>query len=147
MQGSMGHAAAIGLGIALNQPRKQIIVLDGDGALLMHMGILSTIGYYKPKNLCHVVLDNESYESTGNQATTSSTTDFKKIALAVGYRQAYEASYEKELKYVLKQALHAEGPTLTRVKINKLPTENIPRITSKYTASDITRIFMKDLLA
>jgi phosphonopyruvate decarboxylase len=55
MQGSMGHAASIGLGIALARPDKKTIVLDGDGALLMHMGVLSSVGHYKPGNFYHVV--------------------------------------------------------------------------------------------
>lgn len=145
MQGSMGHAAAIGLGVALNQPEKKVVVLDGDGALLMHMGILSSVGFYRPVNFYHIVLDNESYETTGDQDTTSSTTDLVTIAKASGYRTAQEAITEEELRSSLKPLLHQDGPVFLRVKINREPTSGIPRITTKYTAQQITENFKKAL--
>lgn len=145
MQGSMGHAAAIGLGVALHQPSKKIVVLDGDGAMLMHMGILSSIGHYRPKNLYHVVLDNESYETTGDQDTTSATTDFKAVAGACGYRAAEDASTENEIRTKLKNILGKEGPAFLRVKINRLPTDGIPRISTKYTSRQIAENFRSDL--
>lgn len=145
MQGSMGHAPAIGLGLALYRPQEKIIILDGDGALLMHMGILSSIGHYKPENLYHLVLDNESYETTGDQDTTSRTTDFVKIALANGYRHAEEVYTEKELRSELKQLLKQKGPVLLRVKINRLPTPDIPRISSKHSSPQIAQNFMREL--
>jgi len=88
MQGSMGHAAALALGISLHQPRRKVVVLDGDGALLMHLGIASSIGHHRPRNLYHVVLDNESYESTGDQDTTSPTTDLCAVAKACGIKKS-----------------------------------------------------------
>ncbi|MGH7198887.1 MAG: phosphonopyruvate decarboxylase [Candidatus Omnitrophota bacterium] len=146
MQGSMGHAASIGLGVALAQPDKKVVILDGDGAVLMHMGVLSSIGHYQPKNIYHVVLDNESYETTGDQDTTSPSTNFKAIAKACGYRIAEEASSEKDLKAKLKLILNGAGPAFLRVKINRLPTLDIPRISSKYSSEDITRNFKTELL-
>ncbi len=145
MQGSMGHAAAIGLGVSLTQPQKKVVVLDGDGALLMHMGSLSSIGHYKPRNFYHIVLDNESYETTGDQDTTSATTDFKKIALACGYRSAQDVVTEKELRGALKDMLKSGGPSFLRIKINRLPTPNIPRITSKYNSEQIAEIFKTEI--
>jgi len=73
MQGSMGHAPAIALGIALERPKRIVFVLDGDGAVLMHMGTLSTIGGCAPPNLVHVTVDNEAYESTGGQRWADGT--------------------------------------------------------------------------
>src|SRR5207248_27606 len=84
MAGSMGHAMAFGLGVALRLPDRRVIVLDGDGSVLMHMGTLSTIAAIAPQNLLHVVLDNEAYGSTGDQATTSRTTDLAAVAAACG---------------------------------------------------------------
>ena len=110
MQGSMGHAASIGLGVALHQPKKKVVVLDGDGALLMHMGILSSVGFYGPKNFYHIVLDNEAYETTGNQDTTSPSVDFKAAAKACGYAQSEQAKTEKELTLKLKKMLKSMGP-------------------------------------
>lgn len=145
MQGSMGHAASVGLGVALNKPEKKVIVLDGDGAVLMHMGALSSIGYYKSLNFYHIVLDNEAYESTGNQDTTSASTDFKAVAKACGYARAEEAKTADELKNQLKFLLTSRGPILLRVKINRLPTADIPRISSKYSSKQIAEAFSAGL--
>ncbi len=145
MQGSMGHAPSIGLGLALSNSDKKVILLDGDGALLMHMGILSSIGHYRPKNLYHVVLDNESYETTGDQDTTSPTTDFKKIAAACGYLVSEDAVTESELRSQLNRILKKDGPAFLRVKINRLPTPEIPRITTKYRSEQIADNFSAEL--
>jgi phosphonopyruvate decarboxylase len=145
MQGSMGHAASIGLGAALSQPKKKIVILDGDGALIMHMGILSTIGHHKPKNLFHIVLDNESYETTGDQDTTSRTTDFVSVAKASGYLFADETSSSSDLKKKMAHMMKQNGPALLRVKINRLPTPDIPRITTKHTSEQIARTFQQKL--
>ncbi len=85
MVGSMGCAASLGLGLALAQPERRIVVLDGDGALLMRMGVLATLGYERPANLVHVLLDNGVHESTGGQATVSRSVDFPAIAAACAY--------------------------------------------------------------
>ncbi len=89
MVGSMGCASAIGLGLGLTQNRRKVVVLDGDGAVLMKMGVISTIGHYQPKNLIHIILDNEAYESTGGQATVSGSVDFAQIASACSYKAIY----------------------------------------------------------
>lgn len=145
MQGSMGHAAAIGLGVALQHPSKKVVILDGDGALLMHMGILSSIGHYQPRNLYHVVLDNESYESTGDQDTTSATTDFCLVARSCGYRMAEEAATEQEARNTFSRVLRGEGPAFLRIRINRLATPGIPRITTKHTAEQIAESFRAHL--
>jgi phosphonopyruvate decarboxylase len=145
MQGSMGHAASIGLGVALEKPGRKVVVLDGDGAVLMHMGVLSSVGHYKPKNFIHIVLDNEAYETTGDQDTTSATTDFKAIAKSSGYALAQECSSEDDLRHFLKMLLSSHGPSLLRVKINRIPTDKIPRISSKYDSPAIAANFRKSL--
>lgn len=145
MQGSMGHAASLGLGVALQNPRKKVIVLDGDGALLMHLGVLSTIGHYHPKNFYHVILDNESYETTGDQDTTSATTDLKKVALACGYRSAEEVVRRADLESRFKRLLKKDGPALLRVKINRVPTPKIPRISSRHSSQQIAKNFMSEI--
>jgi phosphonopyruvate decarboxylase len=146
MQGSMGHAAAIGFGIALSRPSVPVIVLDGDGALLMHLGILSTIGHYSPSNLIHIVLDNESYETTGDQDTTSATTDFAAIAKAAGYISTKEVRSEKEITKAMNDLLRSKGPSLLRIKINRLPTAGVPRISGKYSSAEIAANFSKSLV-
>lgn len=147
MQGSMGHAASIGLGVAMNRPSKKVIVLDGDGAILMHLGILSTVGHYKPQNFYHVILDNESYETTGDQDTTSPTTDLKQIASACGYARVDEAVSASELEAKLAGLLKRPGPALLRVKVNRLPTPDIPRISTKYTSEEIAEVFRSQVTA
>lgn len=85
MVGSMGCAASFGLGLARARPDKRVIVLDGDGALLMRLGVLGTIGYERPNNLVHVLLDNEAHDSTGTQATVTHSVDLGGCARACGY--------------------------------------------------------------
>ena len=89
--GSMGCASSVGLGLALINSSRHIIVLDGDGAALMRLGALATIGHYRPPNLTHVVLDNQMHESTGGQETVSSTADLAAIAEACGYSSVVRA--------------------------------------------------------
>ena len=84
MVGSMGCASSLALGLALARPDLKVVIIDGDGAALMRMGNLATIGAYSPSNLKHVLLDNEAHDSTGGQQTVSRATDFSKIALACG---------------------------------------------------------------
>ncbi len=97
MVGSMGCAASLGLGIALACPQRRVIVLDGDGALLMHLGVLAMLGHERPANLVHVVLDNGMHESTGGQTTLSSTVDFCAVAAACGYPSAVSMADPGEL--------------------------------------------------
>ena len=80
MIGSMGLASSIGLGVALNKPSRKVIILDGDGNLLMNLGSLPMIGSLQPKNLLHIVLDNEVYASTGKQPTISNVIELEDIA-------------------------------------------------------------------
>ena len=85
--GSMGCASSVGLGISMNV-RKPVLILDGDGAALMKMGTMATIGAHKPKNLTHVILDNETHDSTGGQKTVSPSTAFDAIGKACGYENS-----------------------------------------------------------
>ena len=75
--GGMGTASAIGFGVAHALPRQPVVVIDGDGAALMKMGSLATIGFYQPANLLHIILDNEAHDSTGGQQTASSGRAFR----------------------------------------------------------------------
>jgi len=99
--GSMGHVSSIGLEIALQRDDRKVYILDGDGALIMHMGSLSTIGYYQPKNLIHIIFDNESHESTGGQPTTSKTTNFSEILQGCNYENVNTIQSESELSSIL----------------------------------------------
>lgn len=98
--GSMGHVNAIGLEIAL-QNKNNIYILDGDGAIIMHMGSLATIGHYNPKNLTHIIFDNKSHESTGGQPTVSETIDISSVLKACNYENVSFVKTKSELSEVL----------------------------------------------
>lgn len=125
MLGSMGMASSIGLGLAMAQERK-VIVFDGDGSLLMNLGSLVTIYNQSPANLVLVVLDNECYGSTGNQCTYSSTTDLKKVAEGVGFKNTaiYQESQE-EIDFT--PILDMDGPVFVHVKV-KAGNASVPVI-------------------
>ena len=86
MIGSMGLASSIGLGVAICKPEKKVIIIDGDGNVLMALGTLAMIAAEGPKNLIHVVIDNEVYESTGSQRSLSSKVQLEIIAKSTGYK-------------------------------------------------------------
>ena len=90
MIGSMGLASSIGLGLALSRPDKDVVVIDGDGSLLMNMGSLVTIFANNPKNLTWIVIDNGAYGSTGNQDTYAQVIDLCEIAKSVGFAQVID---------------------------------------------------------
>lgn len=128
--GSMGSASAFALGLALHHPHRRIWMLDGDGAALMHLGNLASIGAFAPRNLFHLVLDNEAHDSTGGQATVSRGVSFGAIAQACGYRQVFGTDSVEELGRLF--ATHAidRGPTLVhfRTKIGTLPNLGVPKV-------------------
>jgi len=104
MVGSMGCAMSLGLGLAVTQPKRRVIVLDGDGAALMRMGGMATVGYERPPNLAHIVLDNQMHESTGGQSTVSHSVDLCAVAAACGYPRTARASTPDEVAAFLKDA-------------------------------------------
>ena len=106
--GSMGCASAMGLGIALNTERP-VLVLDGDGAALMKLGTMATIGAHAPGSLIHVVLDNGVHDSTGGQATVSPNVDFAAVAQACGYPRGFRCDSEAGFARAL-EAAFAGGP-------------------------------------
>jgi phosphonopyruvate decarboxylase len=101
--GAMGCASSVGLGLAMRRPDLRVIVLDGDGAILMRMGALAAIGYVRPDNLVHVVLDNGMHESTGGQATVSPSLDLVAIAAACGYPETRVVYDPQELGRILSE--------------------------------------------
>lgn len=126
--GSMGCAVAMGLGTALCV-KNPVVVVDGDGALLMHYGTLATVGAYAPKNLVHLVLDNGTYDSTGGQPTVSGGVDFAQAAIACGYKHAVSCDGLKGFEKALKAALKTDGPTLIHMKIAPGSLEKLGRPT------------------
>ncbi len=124
--GSMGGASAMGLGVAMNVTRP-VIVLDGDGAALMKLGNMATIGANAPENYVHILLDNGVHDSTGGQATVSPVIDFAAIALACGYRQAFLCDDIAGFAKALAGALAEPGPALVHMAIAPGSLKNLPR--------------------
>ena len=127
MIGSMGLAPAIGLGVALAQPRRKVVVLDGDGNVLMAMGTLATVGALKPRNFVHIVFDNEVYGSTGNQPTLSQTVRLEQVAKAAGYRHVERVRELDDAVYEAKTMLKEDGPSFLLVKVSEL-AEDVGRV-------------------
>ena len=126
--GSMGCASAMGLGVALNTARP-VLVLDGDGAALMKMGNLATIGARQPENLLHVVLDNGVHDSTGGQATVSPGVDLARVALACGYRYAASADDLGGLDAALRAAMAGPGPRMIHLRVTPGTVDKLGRPT------------------
>jgi phosphonopyruvate decarboxylase len=141
--GSMGCAAAMGLGVALNADNP-VVVLDGDGAALMKMGSLATIGAYGPKNLIHVVLDNGTYDSTGGQPTVSQSVEFAAVAAACGYANSYRCDGPGGFAQALKSAQSGPGPHLIHMRIQPGSMKDLGRPTIK--PPEVARRF-KEFLA
>src|SRR4051812_33582965 len=112
MIGSMGLALSIGLGLALAQPKKRVIVLDGDGNVLMGMNALASAASERPTNLLHVVLDNSSHASTGGQRTISSDIRLESAAGAFGYRATHRAENVEGFEASLRAARAQPGPVM-----------------------------------
>ena len=127
--GSMGCASGLALGVSLNSRRK-VVVLDGDGAALMKLGTLATIGAYAPSNLVHVVLDNGVHDSTGGQATVSPLIDFVDAALACGYAWGCCCDSLGGFDRALREAMdNVYGPALIHIRIKPGSLEKLGRPT------------------
>jgi len=128
--GSMGCASAIAFGLGLADSRRKIFILDGDGAALMQLGSMATIGHYKNPRLKHILLDNNAHESTGGQPTVSEGIDFTGIAHACGYESAASVETEDQLKHAL-QDLETNGKlSLLVVKVKKGSRPDLGRPTT-----------------
>lgn len=131
--GSMGYASSIAMGIALFKTKRQVFCLDGDGATLMHMGNLATIGQNGPPNLKHIIFNNGGHDSVGGQPTDASNESFsfQKIALGCGYKNAFEAKNQQEIEEGLCKLKECEGPSLLEIKCNLGHRKNLGRPTRK----------------
>lgn len=138
MVGSMGMAAPVALGLSLVKPNVPFVILDGDGSLLMNLGILSMIGQQGPKNLIHVILDNGMHESTGGQKTVplKNITD---IALQMGYKFAVEIESIEDWT----QEIPSEGPVLIHIRIQPRSEKVGKRV--HWTPQEIVQRFTNNL--
>jgi len=122
MLGSMGLAVPIALGVALAQPDRRVVALEGDGSLLMQLGALGTVATLAPKNFAIIVMDNASYQITGAQRTaTAFKTDLPAMARGAGLAQSGWAADEAEFEQLAARALDEPGPWLIAARIDREP--------------------------
>ncbi|MCK5778545.1 MAG: aldehyde dehydrogenase [Rhodospirillales bacterium] len=122
--GAMGGAVPTGLGLALAQPSKRVLVATGDGEMLMGIGALATVAVQAPKNLAICVFDNERYGETGMQTThTASVADLALTAQGLGIRNTGTITDENELKAELDAIINADGPVFRTIKVRAEPLE------------------------
>jgi phosphonopyruvate decarboxylase len=127
MVGSLGCASSFALGIALAKPDNKIIVLDGDGALLMRMGALAVNAAYKPANMLHILFDNNAHESTGGQFTVSNSVDYPSLARACGYTDIATADSAESLRSAVAAAQNKGGLSFIHVPITQGAPETLGR--------------------
>jgi phosphonopyruvate decarboxylase len=139
--GGMGHTASIAFGVALGNPKKRVICLDGDGSVLMHMGALPIIGDLKPANLIYVLLNNSAHESVGGQPTVAGRVHFAGISKACGFLDYQVANDALSLKVCWEKICKQSGPVMLEVKITVGSRDDLGRPTS--TPEENKRAFMK----
>jgi thiamine pyrophosphate-dependent acetolactate synthase large subunit-like protein len=121
--GAMGGAAMVGLGLALAQPKRRVVVITGDGEMLMGLGSLATIGVQRPANLAVVVIDNGLYAETGMQQThTASGVDLAGVARSCGFAHAETVNTQSELERLARAAYETPGPFFAALKVSPDPT-------------------------
>jgi thiamine pyrophosphate-dependent acetolactate synthase large subunit-like protein len=137
--GAMGGAAMVGLGLAMAQPQRRVLVFTGDGEMMMGLGSLATISVERPDNLAIIVLDNEHYAETGMQpGHTGRGVDLAGIALAAGFADAVTIRTEQELEARALKLLAARGPLFTVIKVSTdpaptaLPPRDGPYLRSRF---------------
>ncbi|MCZ8167488.1 phosphonopyruvate decarboxylase [Silanimonas sp.] len=138
--GGMGHTSSIALGVALGQPKRRVVCLDGDGSLLMHLGAMPVIGSLKPARLIHVLLNNAAHESVGGQPTAAGSIDFAAIALGSGYAAHRVAGDPASLRAAWRELVDHQGPVLLEVRIKAGSRDDLGRPTS--SAEENKRAFM-----
>ena len=144
LSGCMGKASSVGLGLALAQPDRKVIVLDGDGSLLMNLGTIVTISNKAPENFYHFVFDNGVYAVTGGQPIPGAeNASFEGMAREAGYAATYEIDDTEELSTRIDSILQQKGPVLVCLKVTP-EIENTP-IQDRPRASRTMQVAMQEL--
>jgi phosphonopyruvate decarboxylase len=128
MIGSMGLAASIGLGVALVQPSRTVVVFDGDGNVLMNLGAIANVAAAGAPNFHHVVFDNGAHGSTGDQRTISDRVPIDDVARAAGYRRCARVTTPKALDEALAAWFEAPGPSMLLVAVDRGNLPGIGRV-------------------
>lgn len=140
--GSMGHSSSIALGFALQRPDQKVWCIDGDGAALMHLGAMAVIGAQKPKNLIHIVINNQAHETVGGMPTVASNADMVAIAKACGYDSAVSVHDFDSLDAALEQAAHTDALSFIEACAALGARDNLGRPTT--TAQENKAAFMRN---
>ena len=138
MVGGMGHASSVALGVSMQN--KNVICIDGDGSLIMHMGSLVTNRAYSNKKFKHIVLNNNSHESVGGHKTNAKDINFKFLSKSLNYKNFYQIKSYKEINVNLNKFLKNDGPSLLEVLIKNKSSNNLMR---PKNLLDIKNRFMK----
>lgn len=141
--GSMGHSSSIALGVALNKPEKRIWCIDGDGAVLMHLGAMAVIGANKPKNLIHIVINNGAHETVGGMPTVAEQINLVAIAKACGYPNAVSVDSFEKLDEALQAAKSKNELSMLEVKCSIGARNDLGRPTT--TPQENKKKFMKQI--
>lgn len=141
--GSMGHSSSIAFGVAINKPEQRIWCVDGDGAVLMHMGSMAVLGSNKPKNLIHVVINNGAHETVGGMPTVAADIDLVGVAKACGYPYAVSVASFEKLDTELEAAKERGELSMIEVKCSIGAREDLGRPTT--TALENKQNFMEYL--
>ena len=129
--GSMGHASSIALGVSINKKNQKVWCIDGDGAALMHMGAMAVIGANKPKNMVHILINNNSHETVGGLPTVAKDVDMSLVAKACGYPYVKCVDNIKDLDEELIGAKNRNELTFLEIKCSIGARENLGRPTTK----------------
>ncbi len=141
--GSMGHSSSIALGVAINKPDKKIWCIDGDGAVLMHMGAMAVIGTTKPQNMVHIVINNGAHETVGGMPTVAGKIDWPTVAKACGYDSYLRVINLSDLDNVLQRVKQEDGLHFVEVVCAIGARDNLGRPTT--TTKDNKEAFMQCL--
>lgn len=141
--GSMGHSSSIALGVAINKPDKKIWCIDGDGAMLMHMGAMAVLGANKPQNLVHIVINNSAHETVGGMPTVAGQIDIVGVARSCGYPSAVSVDSFEALDTQLQKAKSANALSLIEVRCSIGARDDLGRPTT--TAIENKQNFMQNL--
>jgi phosphonopyruvate decarboxylase len=131
--GCMGHASSIAAGIALHKSKRQVFCLDGDGASIMHMGTMATIGQNGTDNLKHIIINNGAHDSVGGQPTDAGNPGFSftKIAQGCGYKETASVHEEGDIREAVRRLRECKGPGLLEIKCAPGHRKNLGRPTRK----------------
>ena len=129
MVGGMGHTSSVSLGYSLNC-KNNIICIDGDGSILMHLGSIKSLGNFAEKKLKYILLNNNSHDSVGGQSTYANKVDFKKLSKSFGFKNYYCIKNKKNLKNEIKKFLSQKNLSFLEVKVGSSKIKKLPRPTN-----------------